>query len=115
MPTVNPLFSIEETRFVRSACGLLPYYSETELTWIVDLILQLPLPDEDLIASLLCWNGLDAKFTPSKTPYDSNKTTYRLAHHLKNKQDEFYHKYGDTDMVPPPYVPRSLFQITYVK
>ena len=115
MPTANPLFSIEETGFVRSACGLLRYYGETELARVVDLILQLPLPDEDLIASLLCWNGLDAEFAPLKTPYDSHKTTYHLARHLKNKQDGFYHKYGDADMVPLPYVPRSLFQITYMK
>ena len=73
-PTVNPLLSIEEAGFIQSACGLLCYYSETELARVVDLILQLPLPDEDLIASLLCWNGLDTEFTPSKTPYGSNKT-----------------------------------------
>ena len=114
-PTVNPLFSIEETRFIWLVCRLLSYYGETKLTRVVDLILQLPLPDEDLIASLLCRNGLDTEFTPLKTPYDSNKTTYHLAHHLKNKQDEFYYKYSDTDMVPPPYIPRSLFQITHVK
>ena len=108
VPTVNPLFSIEETRFIQSVCRLLRYYGETELTRVVDLILQLPLSDEDLIASLLCWNRLDAKFAPLKTPYDLNKTTYRLAHHLKNKQDKFYNKYGDPDMVPPPYVPHSL-------
>ena len=50
------------------------------LTQVVDLILQLPLPDEDLIASLLYWNGLNTKFTPSKTPYDLNKRTYHRFH-----------------------------------
>jgi hypothetical protein len=112
-PSANPLFSIEETGFMRTACGYLRYYGETELARVIDLILQLPLPDEDLVASLLAWHQLDAEFAPSRTKYDDDNTsTYRLARHLKTKQDAFYHKYGSAEILPPPCVPRSLLQLT---
>ena len=103
-PSTNPLFSIEETGFMHSACGLLCYYGESDLTHTIDLMLQIPLPDEDLITSLLCWDGLDAEFAPSKTRYNSNKSTYCLAPHLKIRQDAFSWKYGNAGMVPPPYL-----------
>ncbi|KAF8549718.1 hypothetical protein OG21DRAFT_1525616 [Imleria badia] len=111
-PSANPLYSPEETGFMQSACGLLWLYGETKLARVADLILQLPLPNEALVASLLSWDALDKKFKYSKTKFNSHKTMFRLVWHLKTKQDEFYHKYGDADIIPPPYVPRTLFQFT---
>ena len=52
-PTANPLFTLEEAGFLRSACGLLRFYGKTELAEVVDLILQTPLPDEDVVTQLL--------------------------------------------------------------
>jgi hypothetical protein len=52
-PTVNPLFSYEEVAFLRSAAGLFCFFGYFTLADAIDNLLQHPLPDEDVIFTLL--------------------------------------------------------------
>ncbi|KIK31918.1 hypothetical protein CY34DRAFT_19447 [Suillus luteus UH-Slu-Lm8-n1] len=52
-PAANPLFSHEEVAFLRSAAGLFRFFSYFTLADAIDDLLQRPLPDEDVIFTLL--------------------------------------------------------------
>ena len=112
-PSANPFLTLEETGFDRSICRLLWFYGELALANIIDQVLELTLPDEDLITQLLHQYLLD-----NPTSFEGSRAcgTCHLceeAKRLRSKQEHFYWHYGDTDTMPPPAVPPILFTLPH--
>ena len=107
-PTANPLFTLKEAGFLCSACGLLRFYGETELAEVVDLILQTPLPDEDVVTQLLHEFHLEDPTSFAGSCTGTRGGIIMNANKLHIKQQEFYQRYGDADTVALPHVPPVL-------
>ena len=107
----NPLLTVAETGFLRSASGILHFYGQVGVGNLIDNILQTTLPDEDLIATLLTYGHLDDRsgMTLRNNLIKGNGGIYfETAHHLRNKQDCYYDTFGSKLLLPPPVVPSAL-------
>ena len=110
-PTANPLFTVAETGFLRSASGILRFYGQVGVSNLIDNILQTTLPDEDLIATLLTYGHLDdqSEMTLRNNLIKGDSGIYfETAHHLRNKQDRYHEMFGSRCLLPPPVVPSVL-------
>jgi hypothetical protein len=111
-PTANPLFTLQEAGFMWTASGLLHFFSESDLTTLLDQVLQLPLLDKDLITYL---HNNYLEDPNSFIGYHINcgrGEIFRDHHQLKKKQGIFFWKYGDTEAVPPLHVSKTLLHFT---
>ena len=110
-PTANPLFTIAESGYLRSASGILCFYGQVGIAGLVDLILQTTLPDEDLIATLLTYGHLDDRtgMALHNNLIKGDGAIYcETAHHLRNKQACYYEAFGSKNLLPSPVVPSFL-------
>ena len=112
-PSANPFLTLEETGFAWSACGLLRFYSELALADITDQVLELTLPDEDLITQLLHQYLLDDPTSFEGSCACGTRHLCEEAKRLHSKQDHFYWHYSDTDTALPPAVPPILFTLPH--
>ncbi|KAF8439421.1 hypothetical protein L210DRAFT_989452 [Boletus edulis BED1] len=110
-PSANPLFSVDETGFLCSACSVLRFHGQVPLAQTLDVILQTPLPDEDFIGSLLTYSYLDNRAGMIPNNHGGPRPTIKwfcyLANHLRAKQECYYWLHGGGDIVPPPSAPSA--------
>jgi len=113
-PCANPLFTLKEVGFLRSASGTLHFFGEIELADLIDQLLQVPLPDKDLVTQLLHNFHLDDPESVAGCRTAEPCSLYVDMHRLRSKQEDYYWRYGDADTVTPPNVPKGLLKYTSV-
>jgi hypothetical protein len=112
-PTANSLFTLQEARFKQTASGLLHFFGESDLTNLLDQVLHLPLPNEDLITHHLLNNYLEDPNTFVGCCVNCGRgEIFRDHHQLKKKQSNFYRKCGDKETVLPPHISQTLLHFT---
>jgi hypothetical protein len=95
------------------ASGLLHFFSKSDLANLLDQVLQLPLPDEDLTTHLLLNNYLeDPNSFIGRHVNCGRGEIFQDHHQLKKKQSNFYRKYRDDDTVLPSHIYKTLLHFT---
>ena len=113
MPSANPFLTLEETGFTQSTCRLLWFYGEHKLADIINQVLELTLPDGDLITQFLHQFLLDDPTSFEGSCACSTCHQCEEAKQLHSKQEHFYWHYGNTDTAPPPAVPPILLTLLH--
>ncbi|KAG1735825.1 hypothetical protein EDB19DRAFT_1910554 [Suillus lakei] len=78
-PSSNPLFTLEETATIRTAAGIFRFYRKFQLADTLDDLLELSLPDEDVVHDLLQNHLLDDLCGTSVVPSVSTNHILKLA------------------------------------
>ncbi|KAN0078277.1 hypothetical protein V8E55_010334 [Tylopilus felleus] len=103
-PTANPFYSLTKAGYIHSACGILCFYGETDIARILDEILVMPYPNEDLVATLLTHYHLDNMVGTYIIPNFSLQQIYDIAKKTCNKQRRFYSGTRSFILMAPPGV-----------
>ncbi|KAN0094783.1 hypothetical protein V8E55_003070, partial [Tylopilus felleus] len=108
-PSTNPFFMIEEAGYIRMAMGILRFYGITDIPRIINEILIMLFPDEDLISTLLLEYHLEDLTNTSLVPTSSLESRLQTVCQLREKQHRFFTgTWIDSDLMPPPSIPPSL-------
>lgn len=93
-PLANPLYSLFDPGYICSVCGILHFYGKTNITQILDEILVILYPDEDLMATLLMHYHLDNLIGIYVVLNFSIHQIYNIAKNTHEKQCHFYDSTG---------------------
>ncbi|KIK32304.1 hypothetical protein CY34DRAFT_19144 [Suillus luteus UH-Slu-Lm8-n1] len=99
-PSANPLFAYEEIAFLRSAAGLFRFFGYFTLADAIDDLLQRPLPDEDVIFTLLQnyllddlrgtgvvpLNNINQLLTAAESKLERNANSLRVGPHFLGQE-----------------------------
>jgi len=95
-PSSNPLFTLDETAELRTASGIFRFYGSFQLADTIDDLLELSLPDEDIVHELLQNYSLDDLYGTCVKPTFSNKAILHCAEsqhelHFNTKREGPYY------------------------
>ncbi|KAN0078445.1 hypothetical protein V8E55_010502 [Tylopilus felleus] len=108
-PSANPFFTLDEVGFICTALGILRFYGVTDIVRILDMILVMPYPNEDLVTTLLLNHHLKYLGGTSLVPTSSLDSLFQTARNLREQQHCFYSStWIDSDLTLPPSIPPSL-------
>lgn len=89
--------------------GILQFYGITDIPQIIDEILIMPFPDEDLVSTLLLEYHLKDLANTSLIPTSSLESCLQTVCQLREKQRRFLAgTWINSDLMPPPSIPPSL-------
>ena len=89
--------------------GILQFYGITDIPQIIDEILIMPFPDEDLVSTLLLEYYLKDLANTSLIPTSSLESCLQTVCQLREKQRRFLAgTWINSDLMPPPSIPPSL-------
>ncbi|KIJ58679.1 hypothetical protein HYDPIDRAFT_33947 [Hydnomerulius pinastri MD-312] len=106
-PSANPFLTLEEVAYLHTAVGFYRFYSQFNLTDLVDDLLQASIADEDYAHTLLLDYHLDNLFDTDIEP--QSRLTYRFREIDEVHQDQIEFKTHYQDTPAPPLSPISGF------
>lgn len=98
-PSANSLFTFKEIDFLWSASEMLYFMNEIKISNLIDLILQIPLPDEDLFIELLHDFHLDDPNSLAGHCTTKLQSLYYDTCHLHAKQEDYYWQHGTLKII----------------
>ncbi|KIJ60708.1 hypothetical protein HYDPIDRAFT_31930, partial [Hydnomerulius pinastri MD-312] len=105
-PSANPFLSLAETGYLRSAAGYFRFYGAFDLADTIDDLLQLTVPDEDVVSTLLHEYHLDRLYGTGVYAVSSLDDRCALTERMRQEQRQFYQdNAANPDFCLPPSTP----------